>query len=452
MKTVGDPKVGQVDGEAFLTVTSNKGMYVKGSISEMDLGNVVVGSTITGTAQESGTPITAEITEISKYPSNADGNYYGGDSNPNASSYPFTAYIEDSDDLINHEYVDIQIEGNGGNGSSVYLPKALIRMENGQSYVYIEGKNNFVLIDEVQMCKEFERTINSLHAEEKFDIYITGSNAFLLSSDLATLFTGRTYEIQIYPFSFKEFIEYFKYENIQDAFEKYVLEGGMSGSYIYNDGKQKYNYINEVYNALIVRDIQQKYNIQNIRLMDSLTEFLMDNVSNLTSYRKVANKLNENNINTNDKTISNYINYLCDAFAFYKIRRYDIQGKRYLSSVDKYYLVDQTFKYAKLGTKNMNYGRIYENIVAIELLRRGYEVYVGELYNAEIDFVAMKMNEKIYIQVSDNISDDKTFEREVIPLLKIKDAYPKMIISRTRHEDYQYEGIQIYDLANWLLK
>lgn len=337
----------------------------------------------------------------------------------------------------------------------------LVKFDNLRDYIslnnyiekqYIEGKNNFVLIDEVQMCKEFERTINSLHAEEKFDIYITGSNAFLLSSDLATLFTGRTYEIQIYPFSFKEFIEYFKYENIQDAFEKYVLEGGMSGSYIYNDVKQKYNYINEVYNALIVRDIQQKYNIQNIGLMDSLTEFLMDNVSNLTSYRKVANKLNANNINTNDKTISNYINYLCDAFAFYKIRRYDIQGKRYLSSVDKYYLVDQTFKYAKLGTKNMNYGRIYENIVAIELLRRGYEVYVGELYNAEIDFVAMKMNEKIYIQVSDNISDDKTFEREVIPLLKIKDAYPKMIISRTRHEDYQYEGIQIYDLANWLLK
>lgn len=336
----------------------------------------------------------------------------------------------------------------------------LVKFDNLRDYIslnnyiekqYIEGKNNFVLIDEVQMCKEFERTINSLHAEEKFDIYITGSNAFLLSSDLATLFTGRTYEIQIYPFSFKEFIEYFKYENIQDAFEKYVLEGGMSGSYIYNDVKQKYNYINEVYNALIVRDIQQKYNIQNIGLMDSLTEFLMDNVSNLTSYRKVANKLNENNINTNDKTISNYINYLCDAFAFYKIRRYDIQGKRYLSSVDKYYLVDQTFKYAKLGTKNMNYGRIYENIVAIELLRRGYEVYVGELYNAEIDFVAMKMNEKIYIQVSDNISDDKTFEREVRPLLKIKDAYPKMIISRTRHEDYQYEGIQIYDLANWLL-
>ena len=222
----------------------------------------------------------------------------------------------------------------------------LVKFDNLRDYIslnnyiekhYIVGKNNFVLIDEVQMCKEFERTINSLHAEEKYDIYITGSNAFLLNSNLETLFTGRTYEIQVYPFSFKEFMKYFNYESAQDAFEKYVLEGGMAGSYIYNDVNKKYNYINEVYNALSVRDIQQKYNIQNIGLMDSLTEFLMDNVSNLTSYRKDANKLNENNINTNDKTISNYINYLCDAFAFYKIRRYDIQGKRYLSSVDKYY-------------------------------------------------------------------------------------------------------------------
>lgn len=337
----------------------------------------------------------------------------------------------------------------------------LVKFDNLRDYMalnnyieenYIEGKINFVLIDEAQMCKDFERTINSIHAEEKYDIYITGSNAFLLSSDLATLFTGRTYEIQIYPFSFKEFMQYFNCDNAQEAFDKYMFEGGMSGSYIYDDDKKKLNYINEVYNALIIRDIQQKYNIQNIGLMDSLTEFMMDNISNLTSYRKIANKLNESNINTNDKTVANYIKYLCDAFAFYKIRRYDIQGKRYLSSVDKYYLVDTIFKYAKLGTKNINYGRVYENIVAIELLRRGYEVYVGELYNSEVDFVAMKRNEKLYIQVSDNISDDKTFEREVRPLLKIKDAYPKILIARTRHNDYQYEGVQIYDIANWLLK
>lgn len=353
------------------------------------------------------------------------------------------------------------IENNIKDANIININFNLIKFDYLRNYItlnnyieehFINGKNNFVLIDEVQMCKEFERTINSLHAEEKYDIYITGSNAFLLSSDLATLFTGRTYEIEIFPFSFKEYIKYFKKENIQEAFDSYIFEGGMSGSYIYNDNKQKYNYINDVYNALIVRDIQQKYNIQNIGLMDSLTEFLMDNISNLTSYRNIANKLIENNINTNDKTIASYINYLCDAFAFYRVRRYDIQGKKYLSSIDKYYLVDQTFKHAKLGIRNVNYGRVYENIVAIELLRRGYEIYVGTLYNKEVDFVAMKQSEKIYIQVSDNIDYEETLKREVEPLLQIKDAYPKVIIARTRHEDYQYEGIQIYDIANWLAR
>ncbi len=353
------------------------------------------------------------------------------------------------------------IEDNIENANIISINFNLIKFDNLRDYIslnnYIEksfvlGKKNFVLIDEVQMCKEFERTINSIHAEEKYDIYITGSNAFLLSSDLATLFTGRTYEIQVFPFSFKEYLKYFDYTNIQEAFDKYIFEGGMAGSYVYEDNKRKYNYINDVYNALIVRDIQHKYNIQNTGLMNSLTEFLMDNISNLTSYRSIANKLNENKIDTNDKTIARYIEYLCDAFAFYKIRRYDIQGKKYLSSIDKYYLVDHTFKYARLGTKDINFGRVYENIIAIELLRRGYEIYVGTLYNKEVDFVAMRQNEKIYIQVSDNIDDEKTLIREVTPLLQIKDAYPKIIIARTRHEDYQYEGIQIYDIANWLKK
>ena len=355
------------------------------------------------------------------------------------------------------KYVNENVE----NANIININFNLVKFDNLREYHalndyiqknYIEAKRNFVLIDEVQMCDGFERTINSLHAEERYDIYITGSNAFLLSSDLATLFTGRTYEIEIYPFSFKEYLEYFKYKDIDEAFKNYVMEGGMSGSYVYTEYNQKYNYINDVYNALIVRDIQQKYNIQNIGLMGSLTEFMMDNISNLTSYRNIANKLNENNLNTNDKTIASYMKYLCDAFAFYKIRRYDIQGKKYLSTIDKYYLVDHTFKYARLGTKNINYGRVYENIVAIELLRRGYEVYVGTLYNKEIDFVAMKRNEKIYIQVSDNIDNDDTLKREVEPLLQIKDAYPKMIIARTKHDDYQYEGIQIYDIANWLAR
>ena len=317
-------------------------------------------------------------------------------------------------------------------------------------HAFVEGKNNFVLIDEVQLCPNFELSINSLHAEEKYDIYITGSNAFLLSSDLATLFTGRTFEIKVYPFSFAEYLAYFGTQNIYRSFEGYMKEGGMAGSYLYKDSEAKYDYIKDVFDTLVVRDIRQKYGIKKTQLMDRLVDFLMDNISNLTSARNIAETLNANQDKTNHKTIEKYIQYLCNAFAFYKIRRYDIRGKKYLASNDKYYLSDHTFRYAKLGTKNFDYGRILENIVAIELLRRGYEVYVGVLYKKEIDFVAIKRNEKIYIQVSDTISDSNTFQREITPLLAIKDAYPKMIITRTGHEKYQYEGVQIVDIADWL--
>ena len=316
---------------------------------------------------------------------------------------------------------------------------------------YAPGKNNFIFIDEVQMCVGFERAINSLHASEKYDIYITGSNAFLLSSDLATLFTGRTFEIEVFPFSFGEYMKYFELTDQYAAFNRYIQEGGMSGSYLYKTAESKYDYIADVFNTLIVRDIQRKYHVRNMPLMERLSDFLIDNISNQTSTRSIAAAFTSGQVKTNDRTISAYIKYLCNAFAFYKVRRYDIQGKRYLTSNDKYYLSDHSFKYAKLGTKNADHGRMIENIVAIELLRRGFELYAGVLYKKEIDFVAIKRSEKLYIQVSGSIDDPDTFRREVDPLLKIKDAYPKMILTRTRQEAYQYEGVQIVDVADWLL-
>lgn len=317
---------------------------------------------------------------------------------------------------------------------------------------YVAGVENFLLIDEVQMCDGFERAINSLHTSERYDIYITGSNAFLLSSDLSTLFTGRTFEIEVFPFSFSEYREYFGASNNMDEdFDGYTRIGGMSGSYPYRDEGQRYQYLSEVFKTLVIRDIRQRHNIRNVVMFDRIADFMMDNVSNITSPRSIAAALEADGLKITNKTVSAYMSYLRDAFAFYRVRRYDIRGKRYLSSGEKYYLADHAFKYALLGTRNMDWGRTYENMVALELLRRGYEVYVGLLYKKEIDFVAIKRSEKIYIQVSDDISSPETFEREVAPLLQIRDAYPKVLIARTHHEATDYEGIKIIDLPRWLV-
>ncbi len=315
------------------------------------------------------------------------------------------------------------------------------------------GGNTYVLIDEIQMCKGFEKAINSLYTKEKYDIYVTGSNAFLQSSDLATLFVGRSYEIHIFPFSFQEYLTYFPSENNYGSFTRYISDGGMAGSYLYRTEQQRHQYLNhEVMNSLIVRDIVAKYKIRNLALVETLVDYLMDNIGNLTSIRKITDTLASNRTKVDHKTIARYIGFLCNAFAFYKVRRYDIRGRKYLRTEDKYYLADHSFRTARLGTRNQDYGHILENIIAIELLRRGYEVYVGVLYKKEIDFVAIKDGMKFYIQVANDLSEKRTFEREVEPLLKIQDAYPKMVIARIFQPAYQYEGIQIIDAADWLLE
>jgi len=313
---------------------------------------------------------------------------------------------------------------------------------------YKPEKENLVFIDEIQMCTGFESVINSLHDEECFDIYITGSNAFLMSSELATLFRGRTYEISVMPFSFSEYVSYFGSNDIDQSFDDYVTAGGLSGSYLYKTREQAMAYVRNVFRTTVVRDIVEKNHIENEELLIMLSDYLMDNIGNKTSIRNISNCLPGK---TNDKTVGSYVSYLSKAFMFYPFQRFDIKEKKYFETEKKYYLADIALRFAELGSKTPDWGRLYENIVAIELLRRGYEVYVGVLYNKEIDFVAIKDGQKVYIQVSDDIQRPETLNREISPLLSIKDAYPKMIIARTKHEETQTEGVRIIDIARWLI-
>ena len=358
----------------------------------------------------------------------------------------YVEYLQNNFDNVNIIYIDYM-------DLAFEEIKEYHALHNYVNERYQAGKSNYVFVDEVQMCPGFELAINSLYAKRKYDIYLTGSNAFLLSADLATLFTGRYIGIPVFPFSFEEYCEY--YDGIRDKeqlFEDYSVKGGLAGSYVYRTEKDRTNYIKEVYETIVTRDLVQKYHLPDTMVLQRLSEFLMDNVSNLTPPNKVSNILSENRIATNHITIGKYIKYLCNAFVFYDIKRYDIRGKKYLESLDKFYLCDTGIRYAVLGSRNMDYGRVYENIVCMELLRRGFDVYVGKLYQKEIDFVAQCGSEKIYIQVSDNIDSEETFKREAAPLLSIRDAYPKKLIARTKHPKYTYEGIEVWNIAEWLLE
>ena len=361
--------------------------------------------------------------------------------------------------MLLEEYIDY-IKENDSNANIIYINFHKIEFDEIKDYkklnkyikeCFVIDKNNYLFIDEVQLCNQFEIAINDLYESRDYDIYLTGSNAFLLSSDLATLFTGRYIEVKVYPFSFSEYVDYYNLSsNIFSAFDNYVIEGGFAGSYLYKLDSQKVSYINNVIDVVILKDIMKKNKVSNEQAMQNLSEYLMDNIGNLTSQRNISDVLNRNGISIDHKTVSNYIRYLCQGFIFYKVKRYDIKGKGYLETNEKYYLVDSGARFAKLGKRNLDYGRVYENIVAMELLRRGYEIYVGKLYQKEVDFVAIKGTEKLYIQVSDNISSPDTLERELTPLNQIKDSYTKVLIANTKHDEYDINGIKVIDIANWL--
>ena len=310
----------------------------------------------------------------------------------------------------------------------------LVKNTNGKIYLFF---------DEIQNVENWEKSIAAYKIDFDCDIYVTGSNSKLLSGELATHLTGRYIEIKMYPFSFKEFSDY-KRSNGNELFDEYLKYGGFPFIFQLNP-EDKLQYLNDLYNSIVYKDLIARYDIRDINLLERLVSYIADNIGNTFSAKSISDYLG----NVSNKTVYNYLSYLENACLISKVKREDLQGKRLLKVQEKYYIVDHGFNQALLDKKDEDWGRLLENIVYNELLRRGYEITVGKVNGYEIDFVCKKPNKKIYVQVSYMLGSDSTIEREFKPLLMIKDNYPKYVISLDQL-DFSRNGITHLNLLDFL--
>ena len=292
----------------------------------------------------------------------------------------------------------------------------------------IPNKMTYVFLDEIQNVPQFQKAVDSLFIKDDVDVYITGSNAQMLSGELATLLSGRYIEISMLPLSFAEYYELVGGDQ-RDAWNSYFKNGGFPYVAVIEDEDIRRDYLMGIYNTVLLKDVVARKRINDIPLLESVIKFLFDNIGNIVSSKKIADSLTSYGRKTTSVTVENYIEALTCAFILYKANRYDVKGKQHLKSLEKYYLVDLGLRRMLLGDKNADIGHILENIVYLELLRRGYTVDIGKVDDKEIDFIAMLGSDKVYYQVSATILDPATFEREIAPLKKVADHYPKFIIS-----------------------
>jgi predicted AAA+ superfamily ATPase len=316
---------------------------------------------------------------------------------------------------------------------------------------------NYIFLDEPQQIPEFERLIDALYVEKFIDLYVTGSNAYFLSGEIATLLSGRYITIHILPFSFAEFSESQKNTllNKYELFNNYLYETSLpQGVLLRNQGADIQNmYIQDVYITIVEKDIRQRYNIQNMRSFDNLSKFLMGAIGSVVSPSNISKAMKQDRQDIHHNTVEKYIEYLVNSYVFYQVNRFDIKGKQQLATQEKYYLADIGFRNLKLGKfKYQDVGHILENIVYLELNRRGYQIWIGKIGEFEVDFIVKNaLNKFEYYQVTRSMSDPKTAEREIRPLKSIDDNYPKYIIS-TDIITAEIEGIVHINIVDWLLK
>ncbi|MBR4569657.1 MAG: ATP-binding protein [Candidatus Riflebacteria bacterium] len=288
----------------------------------------------------------------------------------------------------------------------------------------------YIILDEIQLVKGFEEVVNSIKNEFNTDIYITGSNSHLLSSDINTIFRGRGIDIKVFPFSFKEYYDY-KGIDKQEAFNEYVMFGGLPYVVLEENNNDKASYLKMICDTVVYRDIVERYDIKNEELFSALINLLCSSIGNYVSANKIANTLISNGFKTIDnETITRYLNHICDAFLFYKVDRFDIKGKEYLKTQNKYYVCDLGIRNSKINFRQTEMTHIIENIVYLDLIRRGYIVDIGKNRDKEIDFVAKDlMGKQYYIQVSYTLVNQKTKEREVAAFSRLDDGYKKIVIN-----------------------
>ena len=320
----------------------------------------------------------------------------------------------------------------------------------------VNDKKNYVFIDEVQRVEEFQKAIDSLYIDKNIDLYITGSNAYLLSGELATLISGRYVEIKMLPLSFKEYMSAFE-QNIdkQEKLLDYLKYGSLplTVELFKSNPDLIENYIDGVFTTVIYKDVMQRNNINNQMLLESIIKYIFNNIGSSISTKKISDTLTSMNRATSNHTVENYISALIDAFLLYKVERFDTKGKNVLASGYKYYVVDMGFRAHLLGKKaGQDMGHILENIVYLELLRRGYKVYTGKVDDLEIDFIAENKNGLEYYQVSLTTREEVTLERELKPLQKTGDFYPKYLLTMDRDLEADYNGIRKINIIDWLLE
>lgn len=313
----------------------------------------------------------------------------------------------------------------------------------------VPGQMTYVFLDEIQTVSDFQKAVDSLFIQENVDVYITGSNAHMLSGELATLLSGRYIEIRMLPLSFAEYYELVGGDR-RTAWNSYFTHGGFPYTAQLDDDAVRRDYLSGIYNTVLLKDIVSRKRIQDVPLLESVIKFLFDNIGNTVSSKKISDSLTSYGRKTTSVTVENYIEALMDSFILYKAGRYDIKGKQYLKSLEKYYLVDVGLRRLLLGDKYSDIGHILENIVYLELIRRGYRVSIGKIGNLEIDFVAENGDNRIYYQVAASVLNPSTFAREITPLKKVNDHYPKFIITMDELSINE-DGIRQINVIDFLL-